>query len=150
MSEHVSENRVGGFTLIEVLFVLAISAIFAGATFPLGQTYLRREELEKAVRDVASSVRYAQEKSQAGSFDSAWGVKVSSGSVTVFQGATYATRDSSYDQLVSMPTALVPSGTTEFDFARRTGRTTSGTLTITDAWGAVRTVAVNGFGTVEF
>jgi len=143
-------RRPKGFTLLEMIFVIALAGIFVGATFPLGQTYLQRGNLDAAVREFASTARYAQMRSQAGLYDAAWGVKVSTGQVILFQGATYATRTATYDQAVSIPASFVVSGTSEFDFAKRTGRTTSGTLTITDSRGTSKAVAVNGFGRVDF
>ena len=150
MTKRIARNRPRGFTLVEVLFVLALAGVFAGATLPLGQSYLRRGELDAAVRETASTIRSAQARAQAGSFDAGWGVKVVPGSIILFQGSTYATRATTYDESIGIPTGLVASGTTEFDFARRTGRTTSGTLTLTDAGGTSRTVAVNGFGMVQY
>ncbi len=139
-----------GFTLLEMVFVIALAGIFVGATFPLAQKYLQRGKLDAAVREFASTARYAQLRSQAGQYDAAWGVKVSSGAITLFQGATYATRTSTYDQAVSIPASFVVTGTSEYDFAKGTGRTTSGTLTITDTSGSSKAVTVNGFGRVDF
>jgi len=133
-----------------MVFVIALAGIFVGATFPLGQGYLRRGELDAAARNFASSARSAQIKSQAGAFDAAWGVKVAAGSITTFQGATYATRTATYDESVSIPSGFVVTGTSEFDFAKGTGRTTAGTLTITDSGGTAKVVTVNGFGRVDF
>lgn len=133
-----------------MVFVIALAGIFVGAAFPLGQSYLRRGELDAAARSFASTARYAQTRAQAGENDAAWGVNVTTGSITLFQGATYATRDSTYDQAVSIPSSLVVSGTSEFDFAEETGRTTSGTLILTDSGGTSKSITVNGFGTVDF
>jgi len=142
--------RNSGFTLLEMLFVIALAGIFVASAFPLGQRYLERGTLDAAARNFASSARYAQLRSQAGEFDAAWGVRAESGAITIFQGATYATRTAGYDQTVSIPASFVVTGTDEFDFARRTGRTTAGTVTITDSSGTARTITVNGFGTVDF
>lgn len=139
-----------GFTLLELLFVIALAGIFVASAFPLGQRYLERGKLDEAARDFASSARYAQLQSQAGQFDAAWGVKVDPGAITLFQGATYATRAAAYDQTVAIPSSFVITGTSEFGFAKRTGRTTAGTVTITDSSGLSKAVAINGFGTVDF
>lgn len=139
-----------GFTLLEMVFVIALAGIFVGATFPLGQAYLRRGELDSVARSFASTARYAQTRAQAGELDAAWGVTIATGSITLFQGATYATRDSAYDQDVPIPSSFVVTGTSEFDFEEGTGRTTAGTLTLTDSGGSSRVVEVNEFGTVDF
>lgn len=132
------------------MFVVALAAVFVGSAFPLGQGYLRRGNLDAAAREFASSARYAQARSQAGAFDAAWGVNVAAGSITLFRGATYATRTAAYDETASIPQGFVVSGTSEFAFAKGTGRTTAGTLTLTDSGGASKSIAVNGFGRVDF
>ena len=139
-----------GVTLIEVILVIVISTVIVGAAFPLGQRYLRRSELETAVRDFASLARYAQTKAQNGSFDDAWGVKVAPGAITMFRGASFAAKVAGYDQVVSIPDTFVIAGTSEYDFARLTGRTVAGTLSMTDSSGNVRAVTVNAFGRVDF
>ena len=45
---------------------------------------------------------------------------------------------------------MTVTGTVEYDFTQRTGKTAAGTLTITGESGDVRVITVNEFGVVEY
>ena len=95
---------------------------------PLTHVHFTRGKLNATTRDIVSALRYAQAQSQAGVDGEAWGVNVASGVITIFRGASYAVRDSVYDQTVSFPMDTVVTGTAEYTFDEQSGRTTGGAL----------------------
>ncbi|MEK7459336.1 MAG: prepilin-type N-terminal cleavage/methylation domain-containing protein [Patescibacteria group bacterium] len=147
MSRHVPS---AGFTLIEIIMVTAMIGMLTVATVPLSQRYLARGKMDAVVREFISSTRHAQTLAQTETDGEAWGVYVGSSLITVFQGDSFALRSVDYDQSTPYPASMTVTGTVEYDFTQRTGKTAAGTLTITGESGDVRVITVNEFGVVEY
>lgn len=146
----MANERTWGFTMIDVMIAIALVAILGAAIMPVVNGYIVRGTLDSTTRDIVAAARYAQVQSQAGVDGDTWGVSVASGVITVFRGTTFAARDTSYDQTVTYPSSTVSSGTTEYVFSERTGRTTSGSLALTSSSGTVQTITVNSMGMIDF
>lgn len=144
-------KKIFGFTLPEVLLSMAILTIIAGMTIPLYGTFMNRNELDSMTVTLAQSLRRAQALSQAGDGDMTWGVHVGVGSILVFKGASYVSRDSLYDESNTFSTTIVPSGLTDVVFSKVTGEPqVTGTFTLTAASGEVRNVTINEKGMVDY
>src|SRR3989338_10957347 len=87
-----------GFTLIEVLLSITAIAIIAGISIPVYQSFKNRNDLDIAATVFAQTARRAQVLAQAADGDTSWGARAQSGSITLFKGGSYATRDASYDE----------------------------------------------------
>ena len=147
----VTPRSQGGFTLLEILLVVAIVTVIAGFSAPVYQSFQVKNDLDIAANTVAGSFRRAQILATASDGDSQWGVKIQSGSITVFQGSSYAARTAAYDETFAVPTTITPTGVGEVVFDRLTGAALStGTATLTASTGQVRTVAVSAKGTVTY
>ena len=139
-----------GFTLPELLLSVAIIGALAGLSLPVYRSLMMKNDLDIAANTVAISLRRAQVLSQAVDGDITWGVKTQSGSIVVFKGASYASRDSMYDESFDIPTSISPSGTTEYIFSKFTGLPeVTGTVTLTTE-NDTRTVTINTKGTVSY
>jgi prepilin-type N-terminal cleavage/methylation domain-containing protein len=139
-----------GFTLLEILLCVAMIGIIAGVTAPLYNGMLTKNDLDIATTTVVQSVRRAQILSQGMERDSSWGVKVQSGSIVIFKGTSYATRDTTLDETTPMPTIIGVSGTTEYVFNELTGTPqTTGSLTLTSN-SSSKTITINAKGTTDF
>lgn len=139
-----------GFSLLEVLLSIAVIAILAGLSLPITRTMLTKNDLDVATSTVAQTLRRAQILSQAVDGDTSWGVKVQSGSITLFKGTSYAARDASYDENFDLVSSITPSGTTEYVFSKLSGLPqTIGTITLTTE-SDTRTVTVNEKGMVNY
>ncbi|MEI6228439.1 MAG: type II secretion system protein [Candidatus Saccharibacteria bacterium] len=139
-----------GFTLIEVLIVIAIMTVVGAIALPVSVDYQRRNDLDVAQVSFVQGARRAQQLSISGEGDSQWGVTATSGNIVIFKGSTYATRDASYDENYDISSAIVSSGQVEYDFAKVTGlpaQTGSATFT-NDSY--VKTVGVNAKGIVNY
>lgn len=140
-----------GFTLLEILLTLAMISIIAGFSIPVYQSFQVKNDLDISANTVASSFRRAQVLAEASDGDSQWGVKVLSGSITLFQGSSYAGRTAAFDEVFTVPTSIAPSGLSEVVFDRLTGQALStGTVTMTATTGQVRTIAITSKGTVTY
>ncbi len=140
-----------GFTILEVLLSIATITIIAGIIIPVYESFQVRNDLDIAAVEIAQSLRRSQALSQAVDGDISWGIKIQSGSIVVFKGASYATRDATFDELFDMPTSITPSGVSEVVFAKFTGLPqTTGTITLTSNANETRNIIINAKGMVSY
>ncbi len=143
-------NHEQGFTLLELLLSVAIIAILAGLSLPVYRTLLSKNDLDVAAVTVAQSLRRAQILSQAVDGDMTWGLKVQSGSIVIFRGASFAARDTTFDETFSTSTTIGVSGTTEIVFAKMTGLPQStGAVTLSSETDT-KSVTINAKGMVDY
>jgi prepilin-type N-terminal cleavage/methylation domain-containing protein len=144
-------DNAAGFTLIEVLLSIAIIAILAGASVPVYASFQNRNTLDVATNTLVVGLRRAQGKAQGVAEDSQWGVRIETGSVTVFKGNNFVGRDTSFDEVYSIVSSISLSGTQEYIFAKNTGLpNATGNLTLTSVNNESRTVSMNAKGMVDY
>ena len=142
-----------GFSLIEVLLVVSSIAILAGISIPIYQSFQTRNDLDIAVTTIAQSLRRAQVLAQASAGDISYGVRVQTGSITIFKGINYSGRDTSSDELFDMPKniTITPNGFFEIVFAKMTGLPMgSGSFTLTSSTNESRIITINSKGMVSY
>jgi prepilin-type N-terminal cleavage/methylation domain-containing protein len=138
-----------GFTLVEVLLSIAVIAVIAVFSVPVFQRFQVKNDLDIAASTTAQSLRRSQVLAQAVDGDTTWGVKILSGSIVIFKGASYAARDTSFDETTTFPSSITPSGLDEVVFSKLFGEPSStGSVTLTSSNADVRTVTINAKGTV--
>ncbi len=141
----------GGFTLIEVLLVLALLVLIAATVGPVAWSLSERNDLDLSAIIIAQSLRAAQTFATAVDQDTPWGVELQSQDVVVFSGSSFAGRNSNFDQVLNFPQAVASGGLTEIDFNKFSGQPqTSGSFVITDPLGQSRTISVNAAGMVSY
>ncbi len=138
------------FTLVEILLSLALLVTLISFSVPFYQSFQFRNSLEATVDETARAIRNAQIFAQENKNDSEWGIRLDNGNVTLFQGSSYATRNTTYDQLYPISSQINITGLTEFYFERETGDTsTTGTITFTVNT-EVREIEINEKGVLTF
>lgn len=124
--------RARGFSLIELLLVIALLAIVSLSVFPYGVTLYRTQVLKDTHGSLAASLRQAQMYALTQKGDTNHGVKLLADSYVVFEGDSYATRDEAVDQVVMWAPPVTVSGLEEVVFARSSGLpSATGTITLT-------------------
>ncbi len=140
-----------GFTIFEVLLTVAAMAIVAGMGVPIYQSFQVRNDLDIAGTTVAQSFRRAQILAQSQEGDISWGVNVEAGSITLFKGASFASRDTNFDEVFGLPNSITPSGLDEVVFEKFTGLPQStGTVTLTSSTEEIRNITINEKGTIGY
>jgi prepilin-type N-terminal cleavage/methylation domain-containing protein len=144
-------KKEAGFTLMEMLLSVAIISILAGMGVPIYESFARRNDLDLTTQAVAETLRRAEAYARNGNNDSSWSVEVQSNAVTLFKGATYASRNTNYDETVSVPGSITLSGLGELQFAKLSAKpNTSGNIVLSSTTGDTRTITVNDKGTVGY
>lgn len=140
-----------GFTLVEVLLSIAVIAVLAGISAPVFMRLATKNDLDTAVVTLAQLWRRGQELSMANDGDILWGVKVQSGSITLFKGTSFVARDTTYDEIFSLPSTISVSGAVaEVTFSKLTGTpSATGTISLT-SFGDTTTLSINSKGTVSY
>lgn len=140
-----------GFTLLEMMLSVTILSLIFGMTIPMYRIFTVRNDLDIAVITIVQDLRRAQVLSQITDGDSSWGVHVSSGSILLYKGTSYVTRDSSFDEVTSIPTSIIVSGLNDVVFSRLTGfPQNTGTFSLTSSSNEIRNVTINQKGMVDY
>lgn len=138
-----------GFTLIELLLVMAIMMIVGSFSTPLYSRFLVQNSVDNHVNQLASQFRKAQLYSMIGRQNGNWGVTISEGNIILFQGDSFATRNTALDERFALNSSISISGFTEVVYTRVTGLP-SATPTITlRGNNSVKTITVNSMGVVN-
>lgn len=145
---HVHE--AGGFTILEVLLVLALGTLLAALTVPVGLRYYQTQVFDETVSMITGTLTRAANEARLGRDDAAHGVKFFSDRLVHFTGTDYASRDMFRDEVFPFPSgaalAAVPD---EFVFAELTGfPVATGTATLF-LYGNTRVVAVTANGMIS-
>ena len=144
-------SRRNGFTLVEVLLSIAFVAFLAGVSVPLWQDLQVRNDLDVAEQQLVANMRRAQLLAQANVGDNPWGVKVQTGSITIFQGQNFAARMVAADEVLSIPTTIAFTGWSEVVFSKVFGEPSiTGNLILTTVGNEIRTLTINPKGVVNY
>jgi len=147
-----------GVTFIEVLLVVAITAIVIAATMPLMSNLLQSSKLQDSSSQLTQILRLAREKSVARINNEAYGVyftinPTGQDSYTLFVGDTYATRNSTEDRIFAVDTDIAVSTTipgNEIRFSKGLGiPNVTGTITLQHIFSGLKSITINAQGRVE-
>lgn len=140
-----------GFTLIEMILTVGILGLLAGLSMPVYQSFDNRNELDITTQSLASALRRAQVYARSGHSDSGWGVEIQSTAATLFRGASFAGRDSAYDEVTTISQSTAVTGISEVLFAKLSGTpSTTGNVIFTNTNNETRTVTINAKGMVSY
>lgn len=137
-----------GFSLIEILLVVALTAILGVSVVTVGQRFLVNNHLENKSNELVWLLNTARLNSISGKESSLWGVAVTNSEMIAFKGSSYADRDQAFDLTFAVPTSLGIS-TGEVVFAAVTGEPDSPLSYTITGQGASHSITVNDLGVVD-
>lgn len=137
-----------GFTIIELLVVLAIISLIAGLTLSSLTTFRSRRAVKNAAAEIVSALTLARSRTLNGLNDTVHGVYFATSSLVIFSGGIFNPNDPSNQAINLIPAGLAISLTNgqSVIFNRRSGVTNNvGTITITNGQ-ASQVVTILGSG----
>ena len=140
-----------GFSLIELLLSVSIIGLLAGMTWPVYQSFQKRNDLDATTQSITDALRRAASYARSGNGDSAWSVRIQSDSAILYRGATYASRNTAFDEPTSISSAFTVAGMTDISFAKLTALpSATGSVILTADSNNIRTIAINEKGMVSY
>ena len=121
MTDKISNGVKKGFTLIELMIVVALIIMFSALTLPMSFSFFQEATLKDQVRNLENSLRKAQAMAITGREDSSAGVKITQSECIIFEGESYEKRREEADITIPFPVALSVSGANEIVFQKSTG-----------------------------
>ncbi|MFA6424129.1 MAG: hypothetical protein WCV83_02320 [Candidatus Magasanikbacteria bacterium] len=118
---------------------------------PIINSFQAENSVNLTTATITQSIHRAILLSQGLMFDSAWGVNLTTGKITIFKGTSFAARDISFDEYYETPANITIAGLTEITFAPLTGQPQNiGTITITAPDNDPREININARGMVDY
>lgn len=140
-----------GLALLEVMLVSATIAVLAAISVPAYSFLQVKNDLDVATNTTLQTLRRAQVLSQAVDGDTTWGVKLQSSDITLFKGASYSLRDTTFDETFTLSGNVTPSGVSEVVFSKLLGNpTTTGTLTLTSTNSDIQNITIGSKGQLDY
>lgn len=161
MSRYSHQWQHSGFTLVELVVVVAITVALASLTIPLYVNFQATQQAASAAEEIVQLLREAQARAMAGDGAMPWGVYFEDDLVgaddrfILFRGASFAARNPSFDFATDLADTL-SFGSISFTggsavvFTRSNGTTANvGSLVVSASNGDAVTVRVNAAGAVD-
>ena len=141
-----------GFTLSEMMMVIGITALLVTMSLPL-YNYFQTLNVDLSVKqELVEDLRLVETEAQQSLNDDSFGIYLTSATnYTIYQGATYLSRDQSKDITRILPTNTTVSGFTEIHFQKKTGLPTApATITITNTTNTIqKNISINSQGLIQ-
>jgi len=137
-----------GFTLLEILLVIAMITIIVGIFSPVFTRLFYRNNLDLAAEDIKTDLYRAKTLARSSENNSNWGVYLTNSSSVIFSGSSYAARNIVFDEIQGLKGELIISGLNEIVFQKNNGQTlNSGTINLT-LKGDTKNIIINPYGLI--
>jgi prepilin-type N-terminal cleavage/methylation domain-containing protein len=141
--------KTQGFTLIEMMLVIAIAAMIFLFSTPYGLTFYRTQLVEEMRSELIDALGRAKHNAVLQKNDSSFGVHIVAGNYIIFQGADYASRTTDQDEIFPVINEITFAGLSDVTFSKLEGLPSSVGL-ISVAYGdIVRNISVDDSGLVS-
>jgi len=145
--------KLNGFTFLEVLITMGILGIIFAIGLPVGLDFYQRYQFDSEASLFISLLESTRNSAMVNLNESSHGVYIDTDDFVIFQGASYAARDTSQDQNFprsgSMSVSPCCGGLAEIVFSALSGQTASSTFTISHLQKSIN-INVNAEGTISY
>ncbi len=147
-SLRISTNS--GFTLIEILIVMAVIASLAGLGFFMSVDVYRSTSFNSDVESLAFLLGRARGQALNNIDGIPHGIKIEPGQYTLFEGQNFALRNQAKDETTAFNGSLSFTGPNEIIFSQLSGDSTaSGSLVVSDGF-KMATISLNYEGRIDW
>ena len=149
----IDKKGINGFTLVELLIVIAVMLILAVAGAGVFANLQKTTQITDGADAIAQIFKLAKARAGAQFNGSGHGVYVRDRYYILYQGSSYASRDSGYDRVESLAASL--SLTTsivgrDINFSKGLGvPSATGTVRLIHNGNIERLITINDFGTIN-
>lgn len=142
-------HHQSGFTILEVLLVMAMGVLLISLTLPVGLRFYQVHIAETTTEELIATYRRAVSAARLGKNNQPFGVKLFADHFVLFEGGTYASRVASQDQTTAFPLgATMTTRSDEIVFAPVTGLpSATGTVTLS-LYGKTHAIEITDMGLV--
>lgn len=125
------KRKYSGLSLIEMVLTIGLMVLLLGISSGLYQNVLFPNEVDATRTQIIEALYYAQTASITGKNDGMWGVHVTTNSVEIYMGSSYASRDINSTVSYSLSGNCSLQGPLDVVFSKRVGTPdTTGVITI--------------------
>ena len=118
---------------MEILVNLAIGLVLVGLAVYATSHFIENRNLEAVSDTLVSYLRSAEVRALQSEGNASHGVSTAGSKITLFRGASYATKVTAYDTIMPYDSYIHFSGISEVVFAKQTGLpSATGTITVTN------------------
>lgn len=146
-----NKSITSGFTMVEILVVIALLGILVGLSIPFYQSFQVSSQLDTTAFEIVQTLRLAQAKAITGENDENFGVHFESQKFVLFKGSIYQSADSA-NEVTEIPKTLnvFTSFGQNIIFSRIKGETSpGGTVTIRSDINESKTIQINVKGNID-
>lgn len=145
-----SQKQTNAFTLIEVILMTALFLVLAGMSSVFYGQFLLDNAVAETENRIVSFVRTAQGYAMAGKGGLPWGISQSNGKLFLFQGNSFATRNTSLDRTTAIPSNVTINNFSEITFQPVSGTpSVTNTITLSATNGTTQTLTMNTAGVIN-
>ncbi len=150
MAKTPSMEKKTGFTTFEIVIGMAILVAIAGLAIGVDSNFYRTQSLVAERDSFSSALRTARSQAMNNLDQAPHGVYIASNQYTLFEGASYASRNRDYDQVFNPSPGLFISGPAEVIFSQLDGNSnSSGTIVISNGLSNLP-IAINNEGRISW
>ncbi len=146
----LSTSNSAGLTLIELLVVIGLFSLLASLGLFINLGFYRTYSLNSERDTLISILRKVRSESITNTGQVAHGIHMESNRYVVFQGGSYAVRDTSKDQVFSLSPATTLSGPSEIIFTQLSGSANQSANISIKSGTDSRNITVNGEGQINW
>lgn len=138
-----------GFSFLEILITVVIVGFILTISLPIGWSFYYTYNFNSEVQTLVAVLESARNSAMVNRNESSHGVFIGANDFVLFQGPSYAARDTSQDKSFPRYAAITISGPTEIVFSALAGTTTISSFNIDHRQSSIN-INVNSEGTILY